>query len=240
MDVIISVSNFVRRRLVQILGENPPRYVTIYNGVDHEYFAPRVDSASAKRALGISGGYVVLFIGRLASNKGIGHLLGAMPSLKRGIRDVTLVIGGRGEMEGELKKQALKLGVSDVTDFRGFVSQDQLPVFYAASDVVVVPSTYEPGGIIPLEAMSMKKPIVGSRAGGILESVSDGYNGVLVPPADSESIASAVLRLHDDPGMAVRLGENGRETVLKRFTWGEVARQTLGAYSMALSNRQWG
>jgi glycosyltransferase involved in cell wall biosynthesis len=234
VEVIISVSEFVRRRMVQILGENPPKHLTIYNGVDSDFFSPAVDSSKAKLALGVSGKYVLLYVGRLASNKGIGHLLRAMPSLRNEIHDVTLLIGGRGEMQGELGREAIELGVSDVVDFRGYIPQERLPGYYEASDVVVVPSTYEPGGITPLEAMSMKKPVIGARTGGIAESLTNGLTGLLVPPGDPGAIATAVKRLHDDPDLAARLGENGRAMVEKRFSWEKVAEDTLGAYSGAL------
>ena len=153
VDVIISVSEFVRRRLVQILGENPPGHCTIYNGVDTDFFSPLEDSTMAKDTLSVSGKYVLLYLGRLASFKGISYLLRAMPSLKDDIRDVTLLIAGRGELEGELRDEAAKLGVSDVVEFRGYVPQELLPTYYGASDIVVVPSTHEVGGIVPLEAM---------------------------------------------------------------------------------------
>jgi glycosyltransferase involved in cell wall biosynthesis len=238
VDAIISVSEFVRRRMVQILGENPPKHYTIYNGVDFDFFSPAEDLSRAKRAQGVSGKYVLLYVGRLASNKGIGHLLRAMPTLRNEIRDVTLLIGGRGEMEEELRREAVELGVSDVVEFRGFIPQELLPGYYGASDIVVVPSTYEPGGIIPLEAMSMKKPVIGARTGGIAESVIDGQTGLLVPPRDSEVIASAVMRLHDDPDFAGKLGENGRAMVERRFSWEKVAEETLGAYSAALAGHR--
>ena len=232
-DVIISVSKFVRRRMVQVLGENPPRHYTIYNGVDTDFFNPAKDSSIAKRALGVSGKYVLLYIGRLASNKGIGHLLSAMPSLRNEIRDVTLLIGGQGGMEGELRREAVRLRVSDVVEFRGYVPRELLPTYYGASDVVVVPSTYEPGGIIPLEAMSMKKPVIGAKTGGIAESLVNGVTGFLVPPGSPAAIADAVKRLHDDPDLAAELGQNGRIMVVKRFTWEIAAQETLKAYSDA-------
>jgi glycosyltransferase involved in cell wall biosynthesis len=235
VNAVISVSEFVRRRMVQILGENPPLHFTIYNGVDSEFFRPSPDSFEAKDTLGVSGRYVLLYLGRLASNKGIGHLIGAMPSIRKDIHDATLLIGGQGEMEPKLRSEAARLGVSDVVEFRGRVSQELLPSYYSASDVVVVPSTYEPGGITPLEAMSMKKPVIGSRTGGIAESLTDGVTGVLVPPGDQDAIAAAVKRLHDNPSVATAMGENGREMVIKRFNWETTAQETMKAYSAALS-----
>jgi glycogen(starch) synthase len=222
VDVIISVSEFVRRRMVQIVGENPPKHRTIYNGVDYDFFSPVEDSSNAKLALGVSGRYVVLSVGRLASNKGIGYLLGAMPMIRKDIPEVTLLIGGKGEMEGELRRESARLGISDVVDFRGYVPQERLPELYAASDAVVVPSTYEPGGITPLEAMSMMKPVVGARTGGIAESVNDGTTGLLVPPANPGAIAAAVKRLHGDPEFAANLGKNARTFVVERFGWERV------------------
>jgi glycogen synthase len=235
IDVIISVSEFVRRRMVQILGENPPKHHTIYNGVDPYFFHPVEDSTRAKATLGVSGRYVLLFVGRLASNKGIGNLLRAMPGVKKEIREATLLIAGRGEMEGELRKEAVELGVSDIVHFRGYIPPESLPIYYGASDVVLVPSTYEPGGITPLEAMSMKRPVIASKTGGIAESLANEMTGLLVPPGDSGAITSAVKRLHDDLDLAAKLGENGRILVQKRFSWDKVARETLEAYSDALS-----
>jgi glycosyltransferase involved in cell wall biosynthesis len=234
-DVIVSVSEYVRRRLVQVLGENPPKHHTIYNGVDVNFFSPIEDPSEVKRSLGVSRKYVLLYLGRLASSKGITYLLRAMPLLRDEVRDVVLLIGGRGEIEGELRREAAALGVDGIVDFRGFVPQELLAQYYGASDVVVVPSIIEAMGIVPLEAMSMKKPVIGARTGGIPELVIDGTTGLLVPPRDPGAIADAVKRLHDNPGLAAELGENGRAMVADRFTWEKVAQATLGAYADALS-----
>jgi glycosyltransferase involved in cell wall biosynthesis len=235
VDVIVSVSEFVRRRLVQILGENPPRHRTIYNGVDTDFFSPVQDSSEAKRTLGVSGKYVLLYLGRLATSKGIAYLLQAIPSLRNEIRDMTLLIGGRGELEGELRREAFDLGVSDIVEFRGYVPQELLPQFYQASDVVVVPSIIEPMGIVPLEAMSMKKPVICARTGGLPELLTDGLTGFLVQPRNPIAIVNTVKRLHDNPDLAAEVGENGRVMVTRRFSWEKVAAETLEAYSDALS-----
>jgi glycosyltransferase involved in cell wall biosynthesis len=234
-DVIVSVSEYVRRRLVQIMGENPPKHFTIYNGVDSGFFKPAEGSTAAKRALGIPEKYVILYMGRLAPSKGISYLIRAMPTIKSSIRDARLIIGGRGESEAELKTEVVALGVSDVVDFRGFVPQGILARYYEASDVVVVPSTVEPMGIVSLEAMSLERPVIGARTGGIPELVINGSTGLLIPPRDPEAIAAAVKTLHDNPDLATRLGANGRAMVEKKFSWETVARETIRAYSYALS-----
>jgi glycosyltransferase involved in cell wall biosynthesis len=125
--------------------------------------------------------------------------------------------------------------VDDIVEFRGFVPQELLATYYGASDVVVVPSIIEAMGIVPLEAMSMKKPVVGARTGGIPELVKDGRTGILVPPKDPEAIARAVRRLHDNPSLSAELGENGRAMVENEFTWDRIAQETLEAYSYALT-----
>ena len=234
-DVVISVSEFVRKRMVEVLGENPPVHCTIPNGVDPRFFSPSMDPWEAKNAAGVPGGYVLLYLGRLARNKGIGHLLRATSLLRKEMKDVVLIVGGKGEMEEELRRDAAAYGISEDVKFRGYVPEDLLPAFFSASDVVVVPSTYEPGGIVPLEAMSMKRPVIGTRVGGIAESVADGETGLLVPPGDPEAIASAVRELRRSPGLSERFGENGRSLVERKFTWEKVARETLGAYALALS-----
>lgn len=233
-DIVISVSEYVRRRLVQVLGENPPKHRTIYNGVDTDFFSP-IRTTEAKQSIGVTGKYVVLYLGRLATSKGITYLIRAMPMLRKDIPNLLLLVCGKGELEGELRKEAETLGVEDAVDFRGFIPQDMMTKYYGASDVVVVPSIIEAMGIVPIEAMSMKKPVVGARTGGIPELVREGVTGLLVPPRDPEAIANAVKRLHSDPGLAAELGENGREMVNNRFTWEKVAEETLDAYAEALS-----
>jgi len=233
-DIVISVSEYVRRRLVQVLGENPPNHRTIYNGVDTNFFSP-IGTTEAKQAAGVTGRYVILYLGRLAPSKGIKYLIRAMPSLRKYIPDVVLLVCGKGELEGELRNEATTLGVEDAVDFRGFISQDLMTRYYGASDIVVVPSIIEAMGIVPIEAMSMKKPVVGARTGGIPELVKDGVTGLLVPPRNPDAIADAIMRLYGDPGLAAELGENGREMVNERFTWEKVAEETLDAYAEALS-----
>jgi len=235
-DVIISVSEYVRRRLVQILGENPPKHYTIYNGVDTSFFSPIRSSSDEKSRLGLSGKYVILYLGRLAPSKGTTYLLQAMPSLKNEIRNSILVVGGQGELNDELRNEAIRLGVSDAVDFRGFVPQELLVSYYGACDVVVIPSIVEAMGIVPLEAMSMKKPVIGARTGGIPELLNDGPTGLLVPPKDPAAIANAVIALHDNPVLATELGEKGRVLVEEKFGWERIADQTLEAYSCALSS----
>jgi len=234
-DAIVSVSEYVRRRLVQVIGENPPKHYTVYNGVDPSFFSPLKNSAEAKRALGFHGRYVVLYQGRLAPSKGIAYLLQAVPFLRDRIRNLAVVIGGQGELDMELKQDTRRLGVADVVEFKGFVPQDILPLYYGASDVVVVPSVIEAMGIVPLEAMSMKKAVIGAKTGGIPELVVTGRTGLLVPPRDPEAIADAVIELHDRPEVAAELGENGRNMILERFSWEQIARETLKVYSLARS-----
>lgn len=234
-NVIISVSEFVRRRLVQVLGENPPRHYTIYNGVDTNFFSPAEDSSETKRTLGVSGKYVLLYVGRLVQVKGLQELIKCLPAIREQVRNVSLVVCGEGEMEAELRSRAISLGVADCIDFRGLVTQQSLPLYYNASDVVVVPSIREMMGIVLLEGMSMKKPIVASRVGGIPEIVKDMETGLLVPPLDTKALTDAVLRLQKDPELAAKMGENGRRIVETRFTWERITGETMRAYSDAES-----
>jgi glycosyltransferase involved in cell wall biosynthesis len=119
MNAVISVSEYVRTRLVDLIGEDPPRYYTIYNGVDPSFFSPVKDLPAAQHALGLDGKFVILYVGRLASNKGLDCLIRSMVGVSREINNSTLLICGKGEMEERLRKETTALNLQDYISFRG-------------------------------------------------------------------------------------------------------------------------
>lgn len=174
------------------------------------------------------GNNLVLFVGRLVYYKGLQHLIAAMPSI-----DANLLVVGDGPLRDRLQKQAAELGVADRVRFLGRMDDRQLKAAFHACDVFVLPSTHpsEAFGIVQLEAMACRKPVVNTRlATGVPYVSLDGLTGLTVKPADPQELATAVNRLLGDPELRHVYGENGRQRVLQEFTVQVMAERTWQLY----------
>jgi glycogen(starch) synthase len=175
---------------------------------------------------------LILFVGRLTSQKGCEFLIRAIPFVAR-YHDVKLLIAGDGHLRGELEGIALSVGVRGRTIFAGFVGDTDLTDLFLFSDLMVIPSVYEPFGVVALEAMAARLPVVASNVDGLAEIVNHEENGLLVFPRDSSSIAWGISRILSDPANSKRLVDNALRDVELRFSWPAVARKTLNAYKEA-------
>jgi type III pantothenate kinase len=128
-----------------------------------------------------------------------------------------------------------ELGVADRVILLGSVNHDAVPPVIRSADAVVTTPWYEPFGIVPLEAMSCARPVIGSAVGGLLDSVADGETGLLVPPRDPAAVADAARRLLGDQTLRRRLGRAGRQRAEERFDWARVAEQVEQAYAEVAS-----
>jgi glycosyltransferase involved in cell wall biosynthesis len=234
LDIIISISEYVKRRLLDFTGLSSSKIVTVYNGVDTRVFDPNMNGTEFKRRIGLEGSFMILYVGRLAWNKGLSDLINCLPEVIKGVPNAKLVLCGRGKMEQKLRDQVKSMGLAESVRFAGLVPGGDLPCYYAASDLFVLPSSLEPFGLVLLEAMSMCKPVIATRVGGISEVVKDGENGLLVPPHDIISLSNAVLRLGADEPLRGRLARNGRATVESRFTLEKMARATRRCYEASV------
>jgi len=213
-DRIVAANVVERAHLGLYYGADPRRVAVIPCGVDTELFAPR-DRQAARRALGLDGRPVVLYVGRIAPIKGLGTLLDAVARLRAGGRDLRLlVIGGEADEpadghEASLRARALRLGLGEAARFLGAQPQDVLPAYYAAADVTVLPSHYESFGMVALEAMACGSPVIASRVGGLTTTVHDGVTGFLVPEGDVAALAERIAALLADPDLAWRVGREG-------------------------------
>ena len=240
-DHIITVSYAMRDDLVRH-GWRAPKISVVWNGVDPERYDPEKCSPEEIRRLrekyGVSeDGQMILFLGRLTWVKGIRNLVQAMPLILNEYPKAKLIILGKGEEEKDIIETAGRLGVKDnvVCNFE-FVPENERILHYAAADVCVFPSIYEPFGIVSLEAMAMKKPVVVGARGvvGFREQViasGPEQNGVHVNGEDPADIAWGVKEVLKDPVRAKVWGENGRRRVQQYFTWRKVAEETIEIYS---------
>jgi glycogen(starch) synthase len=239
-DRIITVSHAMQEDLARH-GWPKSKISVVWNGVDPERYNPRKckkgDVKKIRHKYGIQDDECMLFfLGRLTWVKGVRNLVQAMPLILEECPKTKLVILGKGEEQTDIVETARRLEIEDnvVCHFE-FVPEDERILHYAASDVCIFPSIYEPFGIVSLEAMSMAKPIVVGAQGvvGFREQVlSSGpeQNGIHVNGGDPEDIAWGVKQVLKDPKRAKKWGANGRKRVLRYFTWTKAAEQTLEIY----------
>lgn len=229
-DLAVAVSRYTRERVADF-GVDAGRVRVLPCGVDPERFQPR-DGARLRRRLGLEGLPVVLTLARLVRRKGHDLVIRALPEVRRRVPGATYLVAGGGSdgYAGSLCLLAREHGVGDAVRLVGRAAEEDLPGLYSASDVFAMVSranertgNYEGFGITYLEANACGVPVVGADTGGVPDAIVDGYNGFLVPPDDVEALADRLARLLEDPAMARRLGENGRERVLRDLTWDRVA-----------------
>ena len=247
-DGIITVSYAMKEDLAKH-GWPESKINVVWNGVDPETYNPkrcREDEIQKLRErYGIDPDMkMIFFIGRLTWVKGVRNLVQAMQLVLADYPKTKLVILGKGEEQRDLMEMTDRLGISENVVCRfEFVSEKERILHYAASDLCVFPSVYEPFGIVSLEAMSMEKPVVVGAKGvvGFREQVmaaGSEQNGVHVNGDDPVDIAWGIKEVLKDPLRARRWGENGRKRVLKYFTWRKAAKQTLKIYERFINEMQ--
>jgi glycosyltransferase involved in cell wall biosynthesis len=243
-DLIITVSRAMKDELIS-LGFPKDKIEVCYNGVDPQKYNPENVKAEETKKLKEFYGLkeddiMILFIGRLVGVKGVDKLVMAMPHVLSKHPNAKLVIVGVGDMQEYLKNLVNTLKLQDVVRFNfNFVSEEERILHYAACDVAVFPSLYEPFGIVALEAMSMERPVVVGAAGvsGLREIVVHsgedqcGYHVNGNNPAD---IAWGINNVLESQEKKRWLGKNGRKRVLNEFTWDKIAERTIAIYERIL------
>jgi glycogen(starch) synthase len=241
---IITVSYAMQQDLIRH-GWPQSKISVVWNGVDAERYNPRKIQQEAVKGIrekyGIPNGWnMLLFVGRLTWVKSVRNLLQAMPLVLKEYPNTKLVILGKGEEQTDIVETAERLGIKDKVVYRfDFVNENERILHYAAADVCVFPSVYEPFGIVSLEAMALEKPVVVGARGvvGFKEQViSSGpdQNGMHVNGEDPADIAWGIKETLKNPEKARNWGENGRKRVLEYFTWRKVAEETIKIYEALL------
>ena len=246
-DAVIAVSHGMRTDVLDAYPDlDPARVHVVGNGVDAEAYRP-VESPDTVRALGVDPDRpYALFVGRITRQKGLVHLLAAAEQLPP---DVGLVLcAGAADTPAEHQQvadavAALQARREGVVWIEAMLPREQLVPLITGATVFVVPSVYEPLGIVNLEAAACGTAVVASAVGGIPEVVDDGRTGLLVPydPDDADAfaagLAARMTELLRDPERAARMGAAGRERVLAEFGWPAIARQTVEVYGAVLAGR---
>ena len=233
VDFVITNSNYERNKLIRN-GLKPGKVATVHNGMylsDEELGANPIE---VRREMNLSFDWpLIVHVGRHTARKGHRFMLAAMPTIIEGLPNAHLIVVGDGPLRESLEATSRDLGVASNVHFVG--TRRDVGRFYAAADVVVLPSLWESFGNISMEAMAFAKPVVASRVGGIPEVVADGETGLLVPPKDPGAIAAAILQLLRDPALRQRMGEAGRARMKEHFTMDRVAREVETVYARVLT-----
>ncbi|AKB16443.1 Glycosyltransferase [Methanosarcina thermophila CHTI-55] len=213
--------------LSELYEKNPDKIVEIPNGVDIEKYNPKNDGSIIRKRLNIEDKKIILFVGALDKPhffKGVDVLLESFKRICNS--NFHLIIVGDGDLKQNYIEKANKLGVNSQVTFAGRVSDEDLPLYYAASDVTVLPSTTmgEAFGLVLVEAMATGKPVIASNLPGVRSVVDDGENGFLVTPGDSESLASKINNLLTDDELCSIFGIAARTKVEEKYNWVNIAR----------------
>jgi glycogen synthase len=238
-DRVIACSHYMRTHVSSVFGVAPRRITVIPNGVDPQDLQPVVDDLAALRArYARRDERLVLLVGRLVYEKGFHLALDALAPLVRRLGDVRFVIAGTGTAEAELKRQARQLRLTRYGSFLGWVGDDMLHSLYRVSEIVIVPSIYEPFGLVALEAMASGCLCVVADTGGLREVVpEDGSVGLRFTSRDASSLQEVLEQALTDEEARARVVAEARDHVLK-FDWLEVARRTRAVYAELVTAAQ--
>jgi glycosyltransferase involved in cell wall biosynthesis len=215
MDQLIAVSKMIEGKLERE-GRTTAPVRLIYNGVDLSSYDHTEPCCTLPEEYGMEpGSQIVGVVARLEPEKGHPTLLEAWPAVLRAVPDAYLLIVGEGSRRESLEALARQLRIAHRVVFTG--RRDDVPSVTAALDVAVLPSYREAQGLSILEALALSRPVVASNVGGIPEMITDGVNGLLVPPHDADALAAALIRLLLDHPLADTLGRRGHDMVHDRF-----------------------
>jgi D-inositol-3-phosphate glycosyltransferase len=232
-DRVVALTAIDRQQMLRHYETHSPIDV-IPGGVDLDRFSP-MPRGQARATLGLAPNQnILLFVGRIQRLKGLEVLVRAFAKL--GDLDARLlVVGGQPGTSPESREIArlhhlvAKLGIADRTGFVGAVAHEQLPLYYSAADVTVMPSSYESFGLVAVESLACGTPVVATRVGGLTSIVHDGETGLLVPWRDAQMFAESLRRVLEDADWRRRLAANARESVLG-YGWDRVADEHLALY----------
>lgn len=232
-EVIVN-SNYMKNEIKRLFGLPFDKINVIPNGINLSNFTGIERDFDFRRQYAMDNEKIILYVGRLVYEKGIQHLIAAMPKILSNYHDAKLIIAGRGGMIDELKAEATNLGLNNKVYFTGYLDSKQVQKMYKCADVAVFPSTYEPFGIVALEAMLAGVPTVVSDVGGLDEIVTHGVDGMKSYAGNANSIADSVTALLYDHQLAANISKKAKQKVKEQFNWEKIAQDTHFTYEKAI------
>lgn len=232
-EVIVN-SNYMKNEIQRLFGLPFDKINVIPNGINLSNFTGIERDYDFRRQYAMDNEKIILYVGRLVYEKGVQHLIAAMPKILSNYNDAKLIIAGRGGMMYELRAEASNLGLNDKIYFTGYLNSKQVQKMYKCADVAVFPSTYEPFGIVALEAMLAGVPTVVSDVGGLDEIVTHGVDGMKSYAGNANSIADSVTALLYDHQLATNVSKKAKQKVKDQFNWEKIAQDTHFTYEKAI------
>ena len=232
-EVIVN-SNYMKNEIQRLFGLPFDKINVIPNGINLSNFTGIERDYDFRRQYAMDNEKIILYVGRLVYEKGVQHLIAAMPKILSNYNDAKLIIAGRGGMMDELRAEASNLGLNDKIYFTGYLNSKQVQKMCKCADVAVFPSTYEPFGIVALEAMLAGVPTVVSDVGGLDEIVTHGVDGMKSYAGNANSIADSVTALLYDHQLATNVSKKAKQKVKDQFNWEKIAQDTHFTYEKAI------
>ena len=231
---VITCSQHMRWEVERLFELPPDKVDVIPNGIDLREWTTTPDEVAAARSAYAGDGPLVLFAGRLEWEKGVQTLVEAMPRLRRRFPGLRLLVVGKGSQLEMLRSLAASLRVARSVEFTGWLTEAELRAVAAAADVAVIPSVYEPFGLVALEAAALGTPLVVSDTGGLAEIVVNGETGLTFPPLDAAALSDAVSAMLRDEVLSRRVVREARDVLARDYAWPDIAATTVATYERAV------
>ncbi len=232
-EVIVN-SKFMKNDLQRLFGLPYEKINVVANGINSTAYSGVEKDYDFRRQYAADNEKIILFMGRLVYEKGVQHLISAMPKILENYHDAKLVIAGKGGMLDELKAQVEAMGLGQKVYFTGYLNAKQVSKMYKCADISVFPSTYEPFGIVALEAMLAGVPTVVSDVGGLNEIVEHGVDGMKSYAGNPNSLADSILELLFNPQLCESISKKAKTKVKNEYSWTKIAQDTHFIYQKAI------
>ena len=224
-DHVITCSTAMQAEVTRLFALPDEHVTVIPNGID-------VDRWRVRRSTRATTHPLLVFAGRLVHEKGLQNLVDALPELRRHYPDLRLVVAGTGTLEDELQQRARRRRVARAIDWVGFMPEPELAALLASADAVVIPSLYEPFGLIALEAAAAGAPLVVTDTGGLSDLIAAGAVAAHCPPDDLDALTKAIRTTLDDPAGARTAARRATRVIRRDYSWPAVAQKTAQAYEL--------
>ena len=233
----ITCSQYMHDQVHEIFQLPAQKLDVVANGVDLDAFAAPDDGTSFRATLAEPDEKLIFFAGRLEYEKGVQTVVDALPRVLKKV-PARFLIAGTGTHERRLRQHVRAAGLQDRVEFLGFVPDEELRRYYAAADLGVVPSLYEPFGMVALETMASGTPCIAADTGGLRELVVHDATGLRFRPGDPASLSRMILRILTDQRLARRLVLDARRMLDEQFSWRSIAKRTVDVYERAIHEEE--
>jgi len=225
---IITVSEFTKKDIAKEFNLDENKFRVVHNGVNNEFFYPKQNGPRPENSLIVTNSADTPL-------KGLNFLLEAVAKIRRS-HPIKLTVIGQPKKNGIIENLVAKLGVGDIVRFTGRIANEEFADYYAKSTIAVVPSLYEGFGIPAAEAMACGVPLISTSGGALPEVVGDA--GIVVPPADADALAKAILHLMDSPEERKKYTQAGLARVNSVFSWKKAAQEVVAVYREAINGNR--